>query len=95
MKQVTAAPPSAPQHLVTKGHLDAVLTALGINIPSIPQLPMPPLPPGVTLPPGITLPPLPRSKETFAEPGPKLFEVMEARIAALERRVAELESRTV
>jgi hypothetical protein len=35
------------------------------------------------------------SEEAFVEPpGPKLFEVMEARIVALERRVAELESRT-
>ena len=96
MKQVTAAPPTSPMHLTTKGYVDSIFAALGINIPALPALPIPPLPPGITWPPGIPLPPgitLPSSAAESSEP--KLFEVMEARISALERRVAELESRAV
>jgi hypothetical protein len=95
MKQVEAAPPTKPTELTTKGYVDSIFAALGINIPALPQLPFPELPPGVTLPPGITLPPMPVSAEKYVEPKPgqKLFERMEARIVALERRVAELESR--
>jgi len=87
MKQVTAAPPTSPMHLATKGYIDSIFQALNITIPALPTLPMPPLPPGVTLPPGITLP-LP-GKASVEPPMPEL----EARISALERRVAELERR--
>ena len=92
MKQVTAAPPTSPMHLTTKGYVDSIFAALGINIPALPALPIPPLPPGITWPPGI---PLPSSEQaSVAEPPtPKLFEVLESRILELERRVAELESR--
>ena len=93
MKQVEAAPPISPTHLTTKGYVDSISRRLGINIPALPQLPIPGLPPGVTLPPGIL--PVTQEKASVADapPGPKLFEAMEARIAALERRVAELESK--
>jgi len=94
MKQVEAAPPIKPTHVTTKGYVDAIFAALGINIPALPQLPFPELPPGITLPPGLAdiLPPgiLPTVANEPSQP--KLFEVMEARIAALERRVAELEN---
>ena len=96
MKQVTAAPPTSSMHVTTKGYVDSIFSALGITIPTLPSLPMPPLPPGVTLPPGITLPSMSMQEEASvadALPPPKLFEVMEARLEALERRVAELESR--
>jgi hypothetical protein len=56
MQQVTAAPPTSPMHLATKGYIDSIISGLGFTLPSIPSLPMPPLPPGVTLPPGMTLP---------------------------------------
>jgi phage gp45-like len=56
MKQVTAAPPTSPFHVVTKNHLESVLTALGITIPTIPPLPMPPLPPGIVWPPDVPMP---------------------------------------
>jgi phage gp45-like len=88
MKQVIAAPPTSPMHLTTKGYVDSIFAALGINIPQLPSLPMPPLPPGVTLPPGFTLP---SSGEASAvEPSVRVS--LEARLSALERRVAELES---
>ncbi|MBT1509400.1 phage baseplate assembly protein [Bradyrhizobium sp. SRL28] len=93
MKQVTAAPPSSSMHLTTKGYVDSIFSALGIPIPALPSLPMPPLPPGVTLPPGITLPTAEKVSTGYKPSQPKLFEVMEARLAALERRVAELESK--
>jgi hypothetical protein len=95
MKQVTAAPPTSPMHLTTKGYVDSIFSALGITIPALPSLPMPPLPPGVTLPPGITLPTAEKVSAVRAEsnPAPKLFEVMEARIAALERLVIELQGK--
>jgi len=95
MKQVEAAPPIKPTHVTTKGYVDSIFKALGINIPALPQLPFPELPPGITLPPGFELPSLPIPIEAYVEPAPgkKLFEVMESRIAALERRVAELESK--
>jgi len=94
MKQVEAAPPVKLTHVTTKGYVDAIFAALGIPMPVLPSLPFPVLPPGVTLPPGI--PPVTLSKEASAyDPAaPKLFEMMEARIVALEQRVAELESRT-
>lgn len=56
MKQVSAAPPTDPTHLTTKGYVDSIFGALGIKIPKLPSLPMPSLPPGVTLPPGIPSP---------------------------------------
>jgi phage gp45-like len=87
MKQVIAAPPTSPMHLATKGYIDSIFAALGITIPALPALPMPPLPPGVTLPPGITLP-LPGEASVVEPPMPKS---LEARLSALERRVAELE----
>ena len=93
MKQVEAAPPISPTHLTTKGYVDSIFAALGINIPALPQLPIPGLPPGVTLPPGILPVKVQKEAAVAAPQGPKLFEVMERRIAALERRVAELESK--
>jgi phage gp45-like len=87
MKQVTAAPPTSPMHLATKGYIDSIFTALGINIPSLPALPMPPLPPGVTLPPGI-LPSMEATVEMTNTPSP-----LEDRLQAMERRIAELESK--
>lgn len=91
MKQVTAAPPTSPMHLATKGYVDSIFAALNISIPSLPQLPMPPLPPGVTLPPGLTMP----SSGEASVVEPSMQESLEARLSALERRVAELESRAV
>ena len=96
MKQVTAAPPTSPMHLATKGYIDSIFQALNITIPALPPLPMPPLPPGFTLPPGLTLPPgitlPPQGQASVVEtPMPSL----EARLLALERRVAELERRAV
>jgi phage gp45-like len=94
MKQVEAAPPTKPTELTTKGYVDSIFAALGVAIPPLPPLPFPPLPPGVTLPPGIL--PVVHEEEVstgYDATAPKLFETMEARIVALERRVAELESR--
>jgi hypothetical protein len=69
MKQVTAAPPTSPLHLATKGYIDSIFSALGITIPALPSLPMPPLPPGITWPPGIPLPPgITLPGELVAEP---------------------------
>ena len=95
MKQVEAAPPVKATHLTTKGYVDSIFAALGINIPALPSLPFPPLPPGVVIPPGISIP-IPKEVASDYDPAtPKLFEVMQAKIAELERRVAELESRSV
>lgn len=92
MKQVTAAPPTSPMHLTTKGYVNSIFAALGITIPTLPSLPMPPLPPGVTLPPGITLPTEALAAEP-PKPGPPVPGLLEARLQAMERRIAELESR--
>ena len=92
MKQVTAAPPISAGHVATKGYVDSIISALGFTMPTLPSLPMPSLPPGVTLPPGITLP-LPGAA-LVEEPIP-VRDALEVRLAALERRVAELENRAV
>ncbi len=94
MKQVTAAPPTSPMHLATKGYIDSIFSALGVTIPTLPPLPFPPLPPGITLPPGFTLP---TSKEVAGKPPTPepLLGPLEARLLALERRIAELERRAV
>ena len=94
MKQVEAAPPIKATHLTTKGYVDSIFAALGVSIPALPPLPFPPLPPGVTLPPGILPVKMSEEDSGYDPASPKLFEVMMARIDALERRVAELESRT-
>jgi hypothetical protein len=94
MKQVTAAPPISAMHVATKGYVDSIFAALGVNIPPLPPLPIPPLPPGVTLPPGIpgitsfeaSVMETETANETMPNP-------LEARLLALESRIAELESR--
>jgi len=91
MKQVTAAPPTSPMHVTTKGYVDSIFAGLGITIPSLPALPMPPLPPGVTIPPGVTLPTAENAATAETPSEPKLFEVMQAKIAELEARIAALE----
>jgi phage gp45-like len=95
MKQVTAAPPSSPVHLTTKGYVDSIFAALGITIPSLPQLPMPPLPPGITLPPGFTPPPS-SSSSIPGGPGmniPKMFADILSRLDAIDARLKILENR--
>jgi phage gp45-like len=93
MKQVTAAPPTSPMHLTTKGYVDSIFKALGITIPPLPPLPFPPLPPGVTLPPGITLPlPLQHEEETPVNPS-GLFQQILDRLAAIESRIEKLENK--
>jgi hypothetical protein len=93
MKQVTAAPPTSPMHLTTKGYVDSIFSALGITIPSLPSLPMPPLPPGITLPPGVTLPTEEVSPPSAEPAPPTWFDELMRRLGAIEDRLAALEAR--
>ena len=86
---MTAAPPTSPFHVVTKGYIDSIFAALKISIPTLPSLPMPPLPPGITMPPGMTLP-LEAEKQSAPQAEASFdlaqrLEAIEARLTAIEQ----------
>jgi phage gp45-like len=91
MKQVTAAPPTSPMHLATKGYIDSIISGLGFTLPSIPSLPIPPLPPGITLPPGFTLPT--ETESTVSPTSPTWVDELSRRLGAIEDRLFAIETR--
>jgi hypothetical protein len=94
MKQVTAAPPSSPMHLATKGYIDSIINGLGFTMPSLPSLPIPPLPPSITLPPGFTLPSAEAVSYQSSEPdgSPTWVGELARRLDAIEARLTALET---
>jgi hypothetical protein len=92
MKQVTAAPPAAPNHLATKSYIDAIIGGLGFKMPSLPSLPMPSLPSGVKIPPGMAFPlPAKTTPQPSRAASPTWVDELSLRLEAIEARLTVIE----